>query len=232
MMAMPRLRGLWPVVLSILAHGALLAALLAVLDRARVFRVGPDGPHLAAVVPTPLAEADPSPSEPLEREVSPPDPVPDPSPAVPTARAELALEPLGDLAEARASDTPWRVEDVPLEAARRSLRRPRSQVAPPRPRATPSTPRPPSPASEPDLVPVYTPQYFPLEADRLGLSGRVRVRVTVHTSGAVIDARVVGSSGYPILDDAALASARQWRFAPIAREVRVEIPFHFVHDGR
>ena len=46
-------------------------------------------------------------------------------------------------------------------------------------------------------------------------------------SGTVIGARIVTSSGYDVLDSAALASAGQWRFRPIAKARRAVIPFQF-----
>lgn len=59
------------------------------------------------------------------------------------------------------------------------------------------------------VIPVY-----PLQARKLGWSGVVRVRVEVLTTGQVGDAQVEQSSGYSILDEAAIQAVRQWLFRP------------------
>lgn len=56
------------------------------------------------------------------------------------------------------------------------------------------------------------PPIYPQQARRLGWSGVVRVRVEVLTTGQVGDVQVEQSSGYSIIDEAAIQSARQWQF--------------------
>ena len=58
-----------------------------------------------------------------------------------------------------------------------------------------------------DVKPVY-----PAEARAAGVEGIVIVEILVGTDGEVVDARPLRS--VPILDEAALDSVRQWRFAP------------------
>jgi protein TonB len=84
---------------------------------------------------------------------------------------------------------------------------------------------PPSPSSNP-------PPEYPRSARHRGQEGLVVVSVRVSAEGRVIDASVVGSSGYPLLDDAALDALRRWTFVPGVRGGRaeawtVEIPVRF-----
>ena len=75
------------------------------------------------------------------------------------------------------------------------------------------------------------PDYPPL-ARRRGLEGRTLLRVEVLASGASGTVAVISSSGYSVLDDAALAAVRQWSFVP-ASDVTpeatafVEVPVSF-----
>jgi len=85
--------------------------------------------------------------------------------------------------------------------------------------------RPPSPEG------VIDPEY-PLAARNRGWEGAVVVRAAVSRSGTVIDTQVVDSSGYAILDSAALHAVARARFrpatsdsTPVASEVLV--PFRF-----
>lgn len=55
---------------------------------------------------------------------------------------------------------------------------------------------------------------YPEMARRRGEQGRVMLRVNVASNGIPEDVTVSASSGYPILDSAALAAVRQWRFVP------------------
>jgi TonB family protein len=52
----------------------------------------------------------------------------------------------------------------------------------------------------------------PAMAEAAGITGAVVVEVTVDKNGAVVTARAV--SGHPLLRDAAVAAAREWRFEP------------------
>lgn len=78
---------------------------------------------------------------------------------------------------------------------------------------------------------------FPKEAQHKNQSGWVVVRVEVFANGRAGDARVVESSGFAMLDEAALQAARQWRFRPaqkngVAVRCEVEVPFQFKLVGR
>jgi periplasmic protein TonB len=73
---------------------------------------------------------------------------------------------------------------------------------------------------------------YPESARRRGEQGRVMLRVTVSTEGSPMDVSVAGSSGYPILDDAAVNAVRRWRFTPATQAGRplvatAEVPVVF-----
>jgi len=68
----------------------------------------------------------------------------------------------------------------------------------------------------PVLIRYISPEY-PTEAKKNHLEGRVSLKLTISVEGKVSDAEVVGSSGYAILDEAAMNTVRKWRFIP-ARE--------------
>jgi protein TonB len=55
---------------------------------------------------------------------------------------------------------------------------------------------------------------YPERALRLGLEGRVLVRLFVSAEGEVVRAVVAETSGSRLLDGAALGALRRWRFAP------------------
>ncbi len=58
------------------------------------------------------------------------------------------------------------------------------------------------------------PPSYPSEALRNGWKGEVLLRLTIHLDGTVSQVVVVKSSGYPILDEAAVKAVRSWRGVP------------------
>lgn len=66
---------------------------------------------------------------------------------------------------------------------------------------------------------------YPAFSRKRGEEGGVRVIVLIK-GGAVIEAEIYKSSGFPRLDQSALRAARSWRFDE-AEEFRVIIPFNF-----
>jgi protein TonB len=74
---------------------------------------------------------------------------------------------------------------------------------------------------------------YPSRARRQGWQGTVDVALTIGGDGAVADARVERSSGYPALDDVALDVARQSRFAvPAGGDgLRGQLRYRFVLDA-
>lgn len=75
------------------------------------------------------------------------------------------------------------------------------------------------------------PEYPPL-ALRRGWQGTVRLRVTLDSEGHPTQVGLAASSGYPMLDEAALAAVRRWQFRPATRlgkpvAATVEVPIVF-----
>jgi protein TonB len=75
------------------------------------------------------------------------------------------------------------------------------------------------------------PPRYPLLARRKGWEGTVIIDIRISGDGRVREAQVEKSSGYSILDDAALGAVRNWRIAPSGRvdvasfEFRVPVIF-------
>ena len=90
-------------------------------------------------------------------------------------------------------------------------------IVPPRPVAGMETNRAPS---------------YPEIARRRGEQGRVMLRVTVSAEGTPLEVDVSATSGYPMLDSAALSAVRQWRFVPATQagapvSAAAEVPIRF-----
>ncbi len=74
---------------------------------------------------------------------------------------------------------------------------------------------------------------YPSRARRQGWQGTVDVALAIGGDGAVADARVERSSGFPALDEVALEVARQSRFAIPAGGVGLhgQLRYRFVLDA-
>ena len=73
---------------------------------------------------------------------------------------------------------------------------------------------------------------YPAVAIRRGYAGRVLLRLFVSVAGDVSDVRLLRSSGYRVLDGAAIRAVKSWRFSPAMRGGRpvglwVEVPIVF-----
>ncbi len=76
------------------------------------------------------------------------------------------------------------------------------------------------------------PPFYPETARRSGWEGRVIVRVEVSSEGVPTSVTLAKSSGYGVLDQAALRSVKGWRFQPrtmggIAMAGVVDVPVSF-----
>ena len=86
-----------------------------------------------------------------------------------------------------------------------------------------------------EAAPLYQenpPPPYPPMARRRGYEGTVLLVVLVEKQGTVKDLRVLRTSGYPVLDQAALDAVRKWRFEPGRKgeepvEMWVNIPVRF-----
>lgn len=78
-------------------------------------------------------------------------------------------------------------------------------------------------ATEPDYKAAYLnnpPPAYPMVARRNGLQGRVVLNVEVLASGVCGQINVHKSSGYTMLDEAALQTVKTWRFLPASQAGR------------
>jgi len=91
----------------------------------------------------------------------------------------------------------------------------------------------------PDLAPGYLntpPPIYPDEALRRRQEGVVLLAVAVDERGATANVSVMTSSGYPLLDRAAMDTVRRWQFVPArvgdrAVAVTAEVPIRFSLSG-
>ncbi|WP_197455019.1 energy transducer TonB [Stieleria varia] len=84
----------------------------------------------------------------------------------------------------------------------------------------------------PSKLPENEPPNYPDDAQAAGHEGRVVLVVTVKSDGSVADIAVATSSGFGVLDSAALEAVFQWRFSPakfrglpVTAEILVPIRF-------
>jgi len=73
---------------------------------------------------------------------------------------------------------------------------------------------------------------YPAEARRLGQQGRVLLEVQVSAAGRATSVSVKRSSGFPILDDAAVQGVQRWTFEParvggLPTASRADVPVSF-----
>lgn len=76
------------------------------------------------------------------------------------------------------------------------------------------------------------PAVYPPKSIELGQQGEARIRVRLDPDGAAAEILLHRSSGFDLLDRAALVAVRRWRFMPAVRDGRavaawVEIPVRF-----
>ena len=71
----------------------------------------------------------------------------------------------------------------------------------------------PTALAEAEVVERRAPRY-PRRAVELGMQGMVVLHVLIDSGGALRDVKVAESSGFGLLDKAALAAVSRWRFAP------------------
>jgi protein TonB len=89
------------------------------------------------------------------------------------------------------------------------------------PPAPPAPPRPPTPGtplsrtSAPDVA-----DYYPEQARREGQEGRPQIKVCVGANGKLTSAEVANSSGFPLLDEAAIKVAKATRYKAASSEGR------------
>jgi protein TonB len=159
----------------------------------------------------PQAEIKPEPPKPVPpppKKIEPPKAVEPPKPS-PVPPAALRTAP----AEAQQANTLTVAEN--LTAARTTGP---VVAAPPSPPAPP--PKVEEPVTEANGSAAYLnnpPPAYPKAAQRMGLQGRVLLRVQVLSNGTVGALEIKQSSGKTVLDEAALTAVKSWVFAPAKR---------------
>lgn len=221
----------WGLGLVVVAHAALLA-----VAWAQSLALDPAGPRPPAVLVAQLrALAEPA----RER---PPEP-PRPRPALPPVAPALGVPELPRAEAARGEPAPPRdaavalpVTPVPAAAGTDAAPAP-DPVQALATRLAPANPGAPAPAP---AAPRRTPAGHagcadvphPLALRERGIEGLVQLRVQVGSDGRARQVQLLGSSGWRLFDEAALAKARSCRFRPAfegdtAVESWVEFPVRF-----
>lgn len=202
-----------------------------------LMQLAPARPALGA--PTPIFAELIVPAPPEEPKLAPPPP-PAAAPAPPPPRPVIAAKKPIRRAEPAfvappESPQPRKVaEPAPIPSETTPTAPPADAAPQPAVAAAPSPPPAPAPSPAPKDISIRAVEYltlpvlrYPPASRRLLEEGRVEVRVLVDTRGAPQDAVIVRSSGYPRLDEAALATVRATRFKPYA-ENGVAMPFWVV----
>ena len=96
----------------------------------------------------------------------------------------------------------------------------------------PSPPKMEQPSSDADYLNNPKPPYPPL-SKRMGEQGKVVIRTLIGVDGTAREASIHKSSGFDRLDQAALTTARKWRYVPgkragVAEAMWFNVPFTFV----
>jgi protein TonB len=222
------------IAVGVVASVALHAAVLALAPRvAHQDRFEP--PRVLSVVlvdpvALPAIEAAPPPPPPAAKRPAV-RPAPRPAPAPPPDR-RAAPQPV-PTAPAEPGPVPERF-DAP------NAERPAMPTAPLSVPAATVAAAPRETASPPDFRAAYLrnpPPAYPAAARRNGEEGTVTLRVLVGTEGAPREVTLERSSGSPVLDAAALATVKHWRFSPARRggealEARVLVPIVFRLEPR
>jgi protein TonB len=79
------------------------------------------------------------------------------------------------------------------------------------------------------------PPVYPMEAQMLGQHGEVVVVIHVSEGGVATGVDVLTSSGFDVLDQAAIAAVQKWRFHPAMKDGRTipfDMPFRFVFEAK
>jgi protein TonB len=171
--------------------------------------------------------AAPAPSVPVAQSVAAPAPAPEPPrPTVVTAERP-ALTARVPLREVRPAASLW-TAPAPAPPAASSSEAPAAVAAPAAAVAPAASPFVPQPGSRQTPQPPY-----PDLARQRGQTGTVRIEFAVTPGGQVTDAVVALSSGFPLLDAAALNTVRdRWQFpAGPARRHYVDIVFQLRRAG-
>lgn len=171
--------------------------------------------------PTPEPEPTPPPPEPDPTPEPEPTPEPDPEPEAPGPTPTPTPKPKPSATpRPKPVSTPAPKPQATAKPQQKSQTAPTGQVV----QARPNTPR-------------NRPPAYPDTARRQGWEGRVMVRASVDPNGKVTAVSVAVSSGYGVLDQAALRAVKGWQFLPKSiggtpTASIVEVPVNFSLRGR
>ncbi|MFM8715240.1 MAG: energy transducer TonB [Spartobacteria bacterium] len=160
-----------------------------------------------------LIEETPPVPEPIPEPAPTPEPLPE-EPPPPKAEEILTTNQSTEMAPAQPTPEPRKVEKKPT---------------PPRPAPVAAA----KTANVPQPVVIRnTPPVYPETARRAGWEGRVTVRVEVSADGSPLSVTLQKSSGYGLLDQAALRAVKSWKFQPrtmggITTAGTVDVPVNF-----
>ena len=162
-------------------------------------------------LPEPTSEPTPEPTPP------PPEPTPEPTP-----EEIVTAEKSPEIAEPTPAPTP--VPTPQSTPTPKPTPKPEPRAAKPKPAAAVNIPKP--------VVIQNTPPSYPDLARRNGWEGRVMIRVEVSAEGRPLSTAIAKSSGFGVLDQAALRAVKSWRFQPrtvagIPSAGSVEVPVNF-----
>jgi protein TonB len=222
------------IAVGVVASVALHAAVLALAPH--VAHEDPfEPPRVLSVVlvdpaPPPVTAAAPPPAPPSAAKRPAVRPTPRPAPEPPQRRAERQ-----PVAPAPAESNP-----APERPEARSAEQPAAVPAPTAAPAVALAAVPRETVSPPDFRAAYLrnpPPAYPAAARRNGEEGTVTLRVLVGTEGAPREVTLERSSGSPVLDAAALATVKNWRFSPARKggepqEAWVLVPIVFRLEPR
>lgn len=154
--------------------------------------------------------------------VTPPTPVPPK-----TVQPQVKPKPTPQPKKPEVKPKPTKTEPTETDDLAKRLRdlnesfkqQPQTATAQPRPQAKPKPggSSEAKPAASNEVVAVYHPEpAYPAIAKARHWEGAVKLKVYVLPNGGVGDVQTVASSGHDVLDNAAEAVMRSWRFRPIA----------------
>ncbi len=162
-------------------------------------------PPTESPVPEPIPEPEP---------VAEPEPEPKPDPALVKKQRQAKAAQERELARKRIDEK--RRQKLIAQKAETARMRAAAAKAAARQRTV----------SKPSGISQPKPKYPPA-ARRAGQQGTVTLSFTIGSSGTVISARIAESSGYTLLDNAALSAIRSWRFKPARNALGEAISYSY-----
>ena len=187
-----------------------------------------------------LIDMSPSDAEPAPPKPQPPAAPPTPAPRTPAPRPAPAQAPQAapaPLAVPAIATEPDNAElsPAPVAVAANTASATGSSNTSPPPGAADAANRAPAlvlPSSDAEYLNNPKPPY-PALSKRLGEQGKVVIRTFIGVDGTAQQAQIKQSSGFDRLDQAALATALKWRYAPgkragVAEAMWFDVPFNWV----